>query len=64
MSFEVADSAPVPADEPAPAPITLREAWALWAAVGIAVLFVLACVGNAFDVPGLRHALDARRLFR
>ena len=57
-----------PADDrstsPPRAPMSVAEAWALWAAAGLALLFVLACVGIAFDVPALRNALDARSLFR
>ena len=49
--------------EPRP-PLSITEAWKLWASLGVLVLFALACVGIAFDVPGLRNALDARRLFR
>ena len=60
MSADSADERPL-LDR---APLTLREAWALWAAAGVALLFVLACVGIAFDVPALRQALDARSLFR
>ena len=50
--------------ESARPPMTIREAWVVWAAAGMAILFALACVGIAFDVAGLRHALDARSLFR
>jgi hypothetical protein len=41
----------------------VREAWALWIAAGLATLFVLACVAVAFDLAGLRGALDVRNLF-
>jgi hypothetical protein len=46
------------------APLTVAEMWRLSIAGAIVVLFVLGAIGVAFDVPGLRHALDLRRLFR
>jgi hypothetical protein len=56
---------PKPAPEtPARAPLTALEMWKLSIAGAVVVLFALAAIAIAFDVPALRHALDLRRAFR
>jgi hypothetical protein len=59
-----AEITPAPSPGVAPAPMTLREAWALSASAGLFLLFAAACTAVAFDLPALRHALDVRTLFR
>jgi hypothetical protein len=38
--------------------------WRLSLSAALLLLFVLACAAVAFDLPGVRHALDVRRAFR
>jgi hypothetical protein len=60
-----ADAAlPPPASPPERAPLTPAAMWRLSLAGAMVVLFALACVALAFDVPALGRALDLRRLFR